>query len=206
MAPPAELSRLEGAHVKDAEGNSTRRRPSSPLAGTIFISLAAYGVLGYALSTNPPDVLPPLVSRALAVFPHLIAAVNATALICLLAGWRAIRAGSVVAHRRLMLASVMLISAFLILYVARVALGGTKTFPGPSEIRRYVYLPALTVHIALSILSVPPVIYNVLVGMTYPLRDVGKTQHPRVGRIAVTLWSTSLALGLLVYLLLNIVY
>jgi uncharacterized membrane protein YozB (DUF420 family) len=114
--------------------NSTRRKPSSPLAGTIFISLAAYGVLGYALSTNPPDVLPPLVSRALAVFPHLIAAVNATALICLLAGWRAIRAGSVVAHRRLMLASVMLISAFLILYVARVALGGTKPRVGAPRV------------------------------------------------------------------------
>jgi putative membrane protein len=53
---------------------------------------------------------------------------------------------------------------------------------------------------------VPPVIYNVLVGLTRAPAAVGLTRHPRVGRVAVALWSLSLLLGLGVYLLLNIIY
>ena len=105
-----------------------------------------------------------------------------------------------------MLLAAALISAFLVLYVTRVALGGTKVFPGPAVVRTYLYLPMLTVHILLSILSVPPVIYNVLVGLTHHPDEIGRTAHPRVGRVAVTLWSLSLVLGLGVYLLLNIIY
>jgi putative membrane protein len=143
---------------------------------------------------------------ALAFFPTLIALVNASALLCLLAGWRAIRAGRVSAHRRLMLAAAAFISAFLVLYLTRVTLGGVKAFPGPQAIRLYLYLPALAIHIALSILSVPPVIYNLLIGITVPVGEIPKTRHPRVGRVAVVLWSVSLALGILVYLLLNVFF
>lgn len=88
-----------------------------------------------------------------------------------------------------MLASVMLITLFLVLYVTKVALAGVKAFPGPPEIRRYVYLPVLTVHISLSILSVPPVLYNMLIGLTCVVREIPRTKHAQVGRVAVTLWS-----------------
>lgn len=83
-----------------------------------------------------------------------------------------------------MLVSVTLISLFLILYITRVALGGIKAFPGPPGIRLYVYLPILIVHIGLSILSVPPVVYNLLIGLTYASADIPRTKHPQVGRIA----------------------
>ncbi len=168
--------------------------------------MVVYGVLGYALSSQPPDVLPAPVSRALAMVPLLIALINTSALGCLLAGWRAIRRGDVQAHRMLMLASAALISLFLVLYVTRVALAGTKAFPGPPAVRLYVYLPVLTVHIALSILSVAPVVHNLLIGLTYDAREIAHTSHSRVGRIAVTLWSISLTLGILVYLMLNVWY
>lgn len=191
---------------KGAEGGLIERRWGSPLASTVVITLAVYGVLAYALSAEPPASLPPLVSRALAMFPALIAAVNASALTCLLAGWRAIRAGRVQRHRKLMLASATFISMFLVLYLTRVYLGGVKAFPGPPEIRRYIYLPALTIHIGLSILSVPPVVYNLLIGLTHRIGDIPKTKHPQVGRVAVTLWSVSLALGIFVYLMLNVLY
>jgi len=179
------------------------RRP-----GVIAVVLAAvvYAVLAYALASEPPPGLPPAVARLVALAPHLIALINAAALICLRMGWRAIRSGNVTLHRRFMLSAATLISAFLVLYVTRVALGGTKAFPGPAVVRTYLYLPMLTVHILLSILSVPPVIYNVLVGLTHHPDEIGRTAHPRVGRVAVTLWSLSLVLGLGVYLLLNIIY
>lgn len=189
-----------------ASGIVREKRRRSPLAGTALITVAVYGILGYALSAEPPARLPPVVWRALAVAPLVIAVVNAVALVCLLAGWRAIRAGRIGTHRRLMLASTTCIALFLILYVTRVALGGVKAFPGPPEIRAYVYLPALTVHIILSILSVPAVVHNLLIGLMDEIREIPKTPHARVGRVAVLLWSVSLTLGIFVYLMLNVFY
>ena len=178
----------------------------SPWFVTFIISLLVYAVLVYVLSSQPPVAVPQVVAYVVGLAPHLIALINATSLVCLTLGYRAIRAGRIREHRKLMLLSASLICAFLILYVTRVALGGVKTFDGPAAVRTFVYLPTLIVHIGLSILSVPLIVHNLLVGLTYPVEDVGRTTHPRVGRIAVTVWSTSLALGLIVYLLLNIVY
>lgn len=173
---------------------------------TFLISLLVYAVLIRVLLSDPPVALPQIVASLVSVAPHLIAAINVTALVCLLQGYRAIRAGHIGRHRKFMLLSASLISAFLILYVTRVALGGVKTFDGPSTVRTFVYLPTLVVHIALSILSVPLIVHNLLVGLTYPPEEVGHTAHPRVGRLAVYLWSLSLTLGLVVYALLNLAY
>jgi putative membrane protein len=178
----------------------------SRLATTAVITLAVYGLLGVVLSTPPPASLPPGVRAVLGGVPLLIALINAATLGFLLAGWRAIRAGRIDAHRRAMLTAAGGISLFLFLYVTRVALSGVKPFPGPAAVRTYVYLPVLTVHIALSILSVPLVIHNLLTGLGLPRRDLVRTWHPRVGRWAVGLWSVSLALGILVFLLLNVLY
>jgi len=175
-----------------------------PAAGVL--TAAVYVLLGAALSGPPPATLHPAAARLVVLAPHLIAVINTAALLCLLLGWRAIRAGRVAAHRREMLAAAALITAFLVLYVTRVALGGTKAFPGPAAVRLYLYLPMLAVHVLLSIVSVPLVIHNVLVGLTYAPAAIGATAHRRVGRLAVALWTTSLLLGLAVYLLLNVVY
>jgi putative membrane protein len=170
------------------------------------LAVVVYAVLGSVLSGQPPDRLPPAFARLVAFAPHLIAVINAVALVSLLSGWRAIRRGEVRTHRKYMLGAAVLISAFLILYVSRVALGGTKSFAGPAAVRTYLYLPMLAIHVLLSIASVPLVIYNVLVGITRPPDAVGATAHPRVGRAAVALWSVSLVLGLGVYALLNLLY
>jgi putative membrane protein len=173
---------------------------------TAVVSAAVYAVLAYVLSSEPPVAVPHVVALLISSAPHLIAVINATALVSLLLGYRAIRAGRIHDHRKFMLVSASLISAFLILYVTRVALGGVKTFSGPAIVRTLIYLPTLTVHISLSILSVPLIVHNLLVGLTQPSEIVGRTAHPKVGRWAVSVWSTSLALGLIVYLLLNIIY
>lgn len=173
---------------------------------TIVLTIALHAILGYVLSARPPAHLSPFVARALTAFPFLIAVVNALALTCLIAGWRAIRVRHIREHQRLMLAAAALISLFLVLYVTRVALGGTKAFLGPPMVRAYVYLPILAAHIMLSIVSVPLVVYNLITGLTRDAKTVAAVRHPAVGRYAVALWSTSLALGIVVYLLLNIVY
>lgn len=178
----------------------------APGYSTLLISLVVYSILVYALFSEPPVAVPQIIAVIVAAAPHLIAGINATALVCLLLGYRAIRAGRIAAHRRFMLAAALLISAFLVLYVTRVALGGVKAFLGPQIVRTYVYLPTLAVHITLSILSVPLIVHNVLVGLSFSAGEVAATAHPRVGRLAVYLWSSSLALGVVVYVLLNLAY
>ncbi|MEM0350080.1 MAG: DUF420 domain-containing protein [Candidatus Caldarchaeum sp.] len=169
---------------------------------TLVITLAAYGVLGYLLLA--PRELPATSSPLVEILPHAIAAVNSVAVVTLLTGYRAIRRRDIRLHRLLMLASFILITAFLTMYLGRLFLGGVKQFTGPQPIRDFVYLPSLIIHLGLSIVSVPLVLYNILTGLFTPVAEVGKkTRHRAVGRWGVRLWSLSLVLGVLVYFLLN---
>ena len=65
----------------------------------------------------------------------------------------------------------------------------------------------LAVHILLSILAVPVVLYAIVLGATHSPRELRtETAHARVGRIAAGSWLLSLVLGVITYLLLNHVY
>ncbi|MEM3053415.1 MAG: DUF420 domain-containing protein [Candidatus Caldarchaeum sp.] len=169
---------------------------------TLVITLAAYAALGYLLLA--PRELPETPSPLVEILPHAIAAVNSVAVVTLLSGYRAIRRRDIRLHRLLMLASFILITAFLTMYLGRLFLGGVKQFTGPQLIRDFVYLPSLAIHLGLSIVSVPLVLYNILTGLFTPVPEIGrKTRHRAVGRWAVRLWSLSLVLGVFVYFLLN---
>ncbi|MEM3032462.1 MAG: DUF420 domain-containing protein [Nitrososphaerota archaeon] len=170
------------------------------LITTAAVTLLAYAVLGYLLTgrTEAPGG-----GALTAILPHAIAAVNLLALFSLQLGYRAVRMGEIGRHRIYMLASFILIVAFLVMYVSRLYMGGVRQYEGPEFLRLYVYLPSLTIHLALSIVSIPLVLYNITVGLTTAIRDVRQTGHPTVGRWAVRLWSASLALGIFVYIMLN---
>ena len=71
---------------------------------------------------------------------------------------------------------------------------------------RLVYLAMLAIHIFLSVVSVPVVLYAAILGLTHTPSELRETNHARVGRIAAVAWSVSLALGIVTYLLLNHVY
>ncbi|MEM2023192.1 MAG: DUF420 domain-containing protein [Candidatus Caldarchaeum sp.] len=168
---------------------------------TLLITAAAYTALGYLL-LMPRQAAG--ADTALATFlPHAIAAVNTLTIFVLLGGYVSIKKKKVRYHRSLMLMAFALITAFLTMYLARLYLGGVKHFTGPALLRDFIYLPALTIHLGLSILSIPLVLYNILTGGFLPTAEVGSTLHRRVGRWAVRLWTLSLALGVLVYILLN---
>jgi putative membrane protein len=99
--------------------------------------------------------------------------------------------------------SFVLIALFLILYVFKVATLGPEQYRGPEPIRLYIYLPALIIHLGLSIASVPLVLYNALTGLV--LRgSAGLSHHRKTGRIAYPAWTLSLALGLIVYVMLRL--
>ncbi|OYR76222.1 hypothetical protein DJ84_22685, partial [Halorubrum ezzemoulense] len=108
-----------------------------------------------------------------------------------------------------------LILLFLGMYLPKVAGGGTKEFVLDSAYAWVplwdwvypAYLIMLAIHIILSVVSVPVVLYAIVLGLTHSERELRtETPHRRVGRIAASAWILSLALGVVTYLLLNHLY
>ncbi len=164
-----------------------------------LVSLAL--VFGAVLGALPRSIIPRSEAVIVAV-PHANAAISALAIVVIATGVRAIRRGNVRRHRRSMLAGLGLFATFLVLYLYRITLVGQTPFAGPAWLDRFVYLPLLGVHVVLAILCVPLLYYVALLALTRPVADIPSTLHPRVGRVAVTLWLVSFALGITVYLLL----
>ncbi|MCS7143214.1 MAG: DUF420 domain-containing protein [Aigarchaeota archaeon] len=180
-------------------------RYSRQFQATVVITLIAYAILSYVLlAGRDHEALGEETRLVVSTLPHLIAAINTTTIVTLQLGYRAIKRQQISSHKRFMLASFVLISLFLVFYISRVVLGGVEVYKGPEVIRNFVYLPILAVHLALSIISVPLVLYNVLTGVTLDVNDIGNTKHPVTGRIAYLMWTLSLALGVVVYLFLRL--
>jgi putative membrane protein len=179
-----------------------RNRVRELTAVLSVVSLAV--VFGTAGGFVPSGALP-RVAPLVEAIPHLNAALSATALLTIVLGVRAIRRGDVERHRLAMMTTTALFLAFLLCYLYRIALEGPSGFPGPSTVERFLYLPLLAVHILLAVVSIPLVYYVLLVAITRPVAAVRESLHPRVGRVAATLWAISFALGIVVYLLLYVV-
>ncbi len=179
---------------------------------------AVLSVIGYALVIGAFEGLIPLfpeLSRdTVVLFSDLIAVVNTLALTALLVGWRFIRRGEVEKHRRAMLTAFSLIVVFLVLYLWKVGGGFEKSIAiregqflaAYAGIVEPLYLAMLAVHILLSVVAVPVVLYAIVLGLTHTPEELRDTAHARVGRIAVSAWSLSLFLGVVTYFMLNHVY
>jgi putative membrane protein len=168
------------------------------------VSLAL--VFGAVLGVVPSGLLPRAPDAVLAAIPPVNAVISLGAIATITAGWRAIRRGDVQRHARLMSTSFGLFAAFLVLYLYRVALLGPTDFPGPAAVEQFVYLPVLGIHILLAIVCVPLLYYVLLVAATRPTADIYESLHPRIGRVAASLWLVSFSLGIVVYVLLYVVY
>lgn len=168
-----------------------------------IVSLAlVFGAVGGAV----PDGLLPEYEPLIELIPHLNAAISLTAIGTILTGVRAIRRGAVRRHQVAMIGSTLLFATFLLLYLYRVSVEGTTVFAGPDVVRQFVYLPVLAIHILLAIVCIPFVYYALLLANAYPVSELPETPHPRVGKIAASLWIVSFALGIVVYLLLYILF
>lgn len=175
-------------------------------------------LLGYALVLGAfggfIPLFPSLSEETALLFSDLIAVVNSAALVSLLAGWYFIRTEQVSRHRGAMLLAFTLICGFLVLYLWKVGGGFEKSIlisdgqflAGYASIIRPLYLLMLAIHILLSVVAVPVVLYAVVLGLTHTPSELADTAHARVGRIAVVSWSVSLALGIVTYIMLNHVY
>jgi len=184
-----------------ADSSLVKRRPRGVVA---VLSVVGYVLVIGTLYVGLP-IYPTIGLETVNLLSHAIALVNTVAVCCLVAGWYQIRRGNVERHRRLMIASFALIMVFLVLYLLKTGGGGRKEFVGP-QLPYYLYLAMLGIHIVLSALSVPLVLYNITVGLSHSIEEIRQTAHRRVGRVAVAVWTVSLTLGVLAYVLLNHVY
>lgn len=182
----------------------SRRRRVLALAAVLSVASLAL-VFAAALGALPAAALPAAPEGVLAAVPHVNAALSTAALLTVVGGVRAVRAGCVRRHRALMLATFALFVAFLALYLYKVALAGPAPFPGPPALYRWLYLPVLAVHVLLAVVCVPLVYYVLLLAAAYDPDELASTPHPRVGRVAAALWFVSFALGDAVYAMLYLV-
>ncbi|PCR89626.1 DUF420 domain-containing protein [Natrinema ejinorense] len=187
-----------------ATADARRRLRERPVGTTIVLTIVGYAlVLGTFLLDVP--IYPDLTNAQVNLLSHVIAVINTTATVVLTLGWYWIRAGEVEKHRLAMVSGFVLILGFLVVYLLKVGGGGTKEFVGPDSVY-YPYLVMLAIHIILSIVSVPVVLYALVLGLTHTPAELRNTAHARVGRIAAGAWILSLFLGVVTYVLLNHVF
>lgn len=177
------------------------------LKGNVREATAVVSVVGYAVVVAAfAGVLPiPDITKATAeLLTDVIPVVNAVALLALIVGWRFIRNGDVRKHRAAMGTAFALILVFLVLYVVKVGGFGEKAIALEWGVVKAFYLGMLLVHVLLSVVSVPVVLYALLLGATHtPAELRTQTPHKKVGRIAAVAWILSLFLGIVTYLMLK---
>lgn len=187
--------------MSSALRRTVRERPA---ATAVLLTVVGYFlVVGTFLLDLP--IYPDLTNAQVNVLTHTIAIINAATTACLIAGWYWIRTDRVHRHRLAMVAAFVLICLFLVVYLLRVGGGGEKVFVGPDFVRS-AYLVMLAVHVVLSIVAVPVVLFALLLGATHTPAELRGTVHARVGRIAAGTWILSLVLGIVTYVMLNHLY
>jgi len=185
-------------------GPVSRTAKEHPRALMAVLTVVGYALVIGTLYVGLP-IYPTIDLGTVNLLSDAIAVINTTTVVLLLAGWKFIRDGDVRRHRAAMVAAFTLILVFLVLYLLKTGGGGRKEFVGP-DTAALAYFAMLGIHIILSVLSVPLVLYNIIVGLTHSTPEIRETAHARVGRVAVAVWSVSLTLGVLAYVLLNHVY
>jgi putative membrane protein len=130
----------------------------------------------------------PLVNAALIVISGIF----------LIIGYLCIRSRKIVWHRRSMLTASAFAALFLIVYVSRFLLLGSKVYPGDG-ISRAVYLVILVSHIIIAIAVAP------LAVITLRRALAGRfALHRKIARVTVPLWIYAAVTGWVVYMLLYV--
>lgn len=166
------------------------------VVGYIVVIGTLYGDVG---------VYPEITESTVDLLAHVIAVVNAATIVSLIAGIYWIRADEVEKHRLAMITAFALILLFLVFYLLKTGGGGRKEIVSGASLRG-VYLAMLGIHIFLSVVAVPFVLYAITLGLTHTPAELRQTAHARIGRIAVSAWLISLVLGIVAYLMLTFYY
>ncbi len=187
-----------------ATANARRQLRRRPIGATVFLTVVGYGLVIGTFVLDLP-IYPELTNTQVNWLTHAIAVINAVTTVLIGAGWYWIRSGQVKKHRAAMIGAFISILLFLVVYLLRVGGGGEKLFVGP-ELITMVYRAMLAIHIILSIVAVPVVLYVLILGLTHTPAELERTAHARIGQIAAASWILSLVLGLVTHVMLNQIY
>lgn len=130
------------------------------------------------------------------LLPPLNAALNATSGLLLFVAWRAIRAGRVDLHWKLMVAALAASALFLVFYLLRFSMTGAHRYP-VADWTRAVYYVVLGSHSLLAAAVLP------LVARTLYLAARRRhAAHRRIARVTLPIWGYVSVTGVAVYLML----
>jgi uncharacterized membrane protein YozB (DUF420 family) len=132
--------------------------------------------------------------------PHLNAILNTTSALLLVAGYRFIRRGRILAHRNCQVTAVLTSTLFLISYLTYHYYHGESRFPGQGIVRPF-YFAILISHVFLAIVIVPLVVITL-----YRATRGDFIRHKRIARWTLPLWLYVSVTGVIVYLMLYHIY
>ena len=128
--------------------------------------------------------------------PALNAALIVISGVFLVIGYACIRSRRVEWHRRSMLTASFFAASFLVVYVTRYLLLGSKIFPGEG-VSRVIYLAILVSHTVIAVAVAP------LAFVTLRRALAGRFRlHRRIARITLPMWVYTAVSGWVVYMLL----
>ncbi|MFZ0276626.1 MAG: DUF420 domain-containing protein [Candidatus Sulfotelmatobacter sp.] len=137
-----------------------------------------------------------MIAEQYAYFPALIASLNGTSAVLLIAGRYAIARGRMAVHRALMIAAVVSSALFLACYLYFHYHVGDIRFLG-NHFWHVIYLIVLIPHVTLAIVIVPLVIITLIRGLR------GRyDRHRAIARWTWPLWMYVSVTGVLVYFML----
>ena len=136
----------------------------------------------------------------LADLPLLNATLNGISFVLLSVGYRCIRRGRVIAHKRFMISAFCVSVGFLVSYLTYRFLGAEKKFGGQGWIRP-IYFFILFTHVPLA--ASVPVLASRTLYLAYRIRF---DEHRRIARVTFPIWVYVSITGVLVYLLLFRLY
>ncbi len=128
--------------------------------------------------------------------PALNATLNATSFVFLVTGWLLIRSGRRQAHKRCMIAALVVSTMFLTSYVIYHLNVGSVPFQKTGWIRT-VYFLVLIPHVILAVAIVPMVLITVSRALSNRF-----DAHKRIAKITLPLWLYVSVTGVIVYLML----
>ncbi len=128
------------------------------------------------------------------ILAHVDAALNGLALVLIVAGLIAVKAGRIELHKKLMLAAVGASAAFLVCYLIYHFNAEAVKYEGEYGV---VYFPLLISHIVLAAVQVPLILVTVWLG----LKD-RRERHKKWAKVTAPIWLYVSITGVIVYLML----
>lgn len=128
------------------------------------------------------------------ILAHVDAALNGLALVLIVAGLLAVKAGKIELHKKLMLAAVGASAAFLVCYLIYHFNAEAVKYEGDYGV---VYFPLLISHIVLAAVQVPLILVTVWLG----LKD-RRARHKKWAKVTAPIWLYVSITGVIVYLML----